>query len=43
MTPAQKIAIEHPCYLAQECQHPMFRRKVRNGAGLILTFNAGYE
>jgi hypothetical protein len=42
MTPAQHIALAHPCYLAGETTRPMFR--TRSGRwSLVLTVNAGYE
>lgn len=42
MTPAQKIALRWPCYLAVETSHPRYGRVVPLGS-LVLTVNAGYE
>lgn len=42
MTPAQRIAILHPCLLGGETIHHRFR----SGSGrtsLVLTVNTGYE
>ena len=42
MTPAQTIALAHPCYLAGETVNPRFGQ--RSGAwSLVLTINTGYE
>ena len=42
MTPAQQIALAHPCHLAAQTLRPMFR--TRSGAwSLVLTVNTGYE
>lgn len=42
MTPAQSIALAHPCHLGGETLHPMFRTEA--GAwSLVLTVNTGYE
>lgn len=42
MTPPQRIALAHPCYLAGETIHPRFRSQT--GAwSLVLTINTGYE
>lgn len=42
MTPAQRIAISHPCYLAAETVHPRYRSA--SGAwSAVLTVNSGYE
>jgi hypothetical protein len=46
MTPAQQIALGHPCYLAGETAHPRFSQRSAGGVGpmsLVLTVNAGYE
>ena len=42
MTRAQRIALDHPCFLAGETMHDRFV----SGAGrysVIVTVNAGYE
>jgi hypothetical protein len=42
MTPAQQIALRHPCYLGGETIHPRYGS--RSGAwSLVLTVNTGYE
>lgn len=42
MTPAQRIALTHPCHLGAETLHPRFHS--RSGAwSLTLTVNTGYE
>jgi hypothetical protein len=42
MTPAQSIALAHPCLLAGETVHPRFGS--RHGAwSQVLTINTGYE
>lgn len=42
MTPAQSIALAHPCHLAAETVNPLFRSQA--GAwSLVLTINTGYE
>jgi len=42
MTPATRIALTRPCYLAGETVHPRYAQKV--GAwSLVLTVNSGYE
>lgn len=42
MTPAQRIALAHPCYLAGETIHRRYRNR-NGGWSLVLTVNAGYE
>ena len=42
MTPAQQIALQHPCYLAGETVHPRFAN-LSGAWSLVLTVNAGYE
>ena len=42
MTPAQAIALAHPCLLAGETVHPRFR-SVSGAWSIVLTVNAGYE
>jgi hypothetical protein len=42
MSPAQRIAIEHPCRFAFETAHPRFAHRLP-GASLVLTINSGYE
>jgi hypothetical protein len=42
MTPAQKIALQFPCFLACETAHPRFARAIAAGS-LVLTVNSGYE
>lgn len=37
-----KIALAHPCLLAEETAHPRFIRGTP-GASLIVTINTGYE
>jgi hypothetical protein len=41
-TPAQAVAVEHVCLLAEECAHPRFGYVLPLGT-LNLTINAGYE
>lgn len=43
MTPAQRIALNHPCYLASETMHPRFRSRLTATMSLVLTINTGYE
>lgn len=47
MTPAQRIALACPCYLAGETAHPRFGQFEAPIGGIvcstILTVNAGYE
>lgn len=44
MTQQQRVAMAHPCYLAEETAHPRFGRRARDGkATILLTINAGYE
>lgn len=42
MTPAQRIAITHPCYLAVETAHPRYGQRTGTWS-LVLTVNSGYE
>lgn len=42
MTPAQTVALAHPCYLAVETAHPRFRQRVGSWS-LVLTVNTGHE
>lgn len=41
-TAMQRIAIEHPCLLAEETMHPRFGLATRSGT-IIVTINSGYE
>lgn len=43
MTPAQQIAIAHPCRFAFETSQPKYSHRLRYGASLVLTINSGYE
>lgn len=43
MTPAQRIALAHPCYLACETMHPRFRSRLTGRFTLVLTVNGGWE
>lgn len=43
MTGWQRIAIEHPALIAEECAHPRYVHELRTGGSLVLTVNAGYE
>jgi hypothetical protein len=43
MTGWQQIAIECPALIAEECAHPRYTHRLRNGSSLVLTVNAGYE
>jgi hypothetical protein len=42
MTPAQRIALDRPCYLAGETTRTIFRERAGRWT-LVLTVNAGYE
>lgn len=42
MTNWQKIALEHPCLLAEEVMHPRFGHHIPSGS-VVLTINSGYE
>jgi hypothetical protein len=42
MTREQRIAIEHPCLLAEETAHPRFAHRVPFGS-VVLTVNSGFE
>lgn len=42
MSPAQRIALMHPCHLAAETMHPRFRSQAGTWS-LVLTINTGYE
>ena len=42
MTPAQAIALEYPCLLAEETAHPRYGQVVPLGT-IVLTVNSGYE
>lgn len=42
MTEAQKIALSHPCLVAEETARPRFGHRQRLGT-LALTINTGYE
>ncbi len=42
MTPQQRLALLHPCYLAAETVHPLFRSR-HGRRSLVLTVNTGYE
>ena len=42
MTPAQRIALQHPCYLAGQTVNPRFGYRVSR-CSVVLTVNAGYE
>ena len=37
-----RIALEHPCLLAEETMHPRFRALTPRGS-VIVTINSGYE
>lgn len=44
MTPAQRVALGHPCYLAGETLHPRFEpRWEQKYFSVKVTVNAGYE
>jgi hypothetical protein len=43
MTPAQRIALARPVYLASECLHPRYRSMLTGSTSLVLTVNTGYE
>lgn len=43
MTGWQRIAIENPALIAEECAHPRYAHALGGGASLVLTVNAGYE
>lgn len=44
MTPEQRTAFDHRCYLGGETVHPRFASLVRGGVySLVLTVNTGYE
>lgn len=43
MTPAQRIALNHPCYLASETVHPRYVSMLTGTTSLVLTINSGYE
>lgn len=43
MTPAQRIALRHPCYLAGETMHSRYRSMLSGAWSLVLTINTGYE
>jgi hypothetical protein len=44
MTPSQRVAYEHRCYLAGETVHPRFASVLPgNRYSLVLTVNTGYE
>ena len=38
----QKVALAHPCLIAEETAHPRFARSLSRGS-LVLTINTGYE
>lgn len=42
MTEQQSIAIQHPTFLAQECTHPRFEKRLGDTL-IIMTVNAGFE
>lgn len=42
MTPEQRIAVEHPCYLGAETMRMIFRHQ-RGRSSCVLTVNTGYE
>jgi hypothetical protein len=42
MSPAQAIALRHPCYLAGQTVHPRFAWRAGR-CSVVLTVNAGYE
>jgi hypothetical protein len=44
MTPEQKLALAHPCYLAGETMHPRFDPEMATpNVSVKVTVNAGYE
>lgn len=43
MTEWQRIAIEHPALIAEECAHPRYAHRLAKRTSLVLTVNAGYE
>lgn len=46
MIPQQRIAIENPCELAQQCSHPRYISALRIGrytVSRVLTVNVGEE
>jgi hypothetical protein len=45
MTPLQRTALDHPCYLAGETMHPRFDARLVIGTPISVkvTVNAGYE
>lgn len=43
MTPAQLVALAHPCRIGAETAHPRFRFLRPDGLSIVLTINSGYE
>lgn len=43
LTEYQRIALQHPCFLATETSRPRFAHGIKFRASLVLTVNSGYE
>jgi hypothetical protein len=43
VTPAQLVALSHPCLLGGETAHPRYGWRLVDGFTLVLTVNRGYE
>jgi hypothetical protein len=42
LTGSQRMALQHPALIAEECAHPRYARRTGLGT-VVLTVNAGYE